>query len=98
MYEFVDIVGDDDLPYSFKMEDVGKTITVSILEMPIVLLPTQLLPFHTDYPLLVSQLRHAAQQNEYIALKPRLDNFDTNIATLIQVHIIYSTFAKLFLI
>lgn len=85
MCEFVDIIGNDDLPHSFKMEDAGKVITVSILEMPIVLLPTQLLPFHTDYPLLVSQLRHAARENEYIALKPRLDAFDTDIATLIQV-------------
>lgn len=73
------------MPHSFKMENPGEVITVSILEMPVVLLPTQLLPFHTDYPLLVSQLQHAARENEYIALKPRLDNFETNIATLIQV-------------
>lgn len=52
--------------------------------MPIVLLPTQLLPFHTDYPLLVSQLRQASQQNEYIALKPKLETAKTEIATLIQ--------------
>ncbi|MCP9260237.1 Protein cereblon [Dirofilaria immitis] len=84
-HQYLRLNGNDDLPHSFKMEDAGKIITVSILEMPIVLLPTQLLPFHTDYPLLVSQLRQAARQNEYIALKPRLDTFDTSIATLIQV-------------
>lgn len=86
MHELLNIIGNDDLPHGFKMEDAGKVITVSILEMPIVLLPTQLLPFHTDYPLLVSQLRQAARENEYIALKPRLDSFDTSIATLIQVY------------
>uniref|UniRef100_A0A1I8ELF2 Lon N-terminal domain-containing protein n=2 Tax=Wuchereria bancrofti TaxID=6293 RepID=A0A1I8ELF2_WUCBA len=83
-HQYLRLNGNDDLPHTFKMEDAGRVITVSILEMPIVLLPTQLLPFHTDYPLLVSQLRHAAQENEYIALKPRLDTFDTDIATLIQ--------------
>ncbi|VDK87356.1 unnamed protein product [Litomosoides sigmodontis] len=56
-HQYLRLNGDNDLPHSFKMEDVGKTITVSILEMPIVLLPTQLLPFHTDYPLLVRSLQ-----------------------------------------
>ncbi|KAL3998759.1 ATP-dependent protease La (LON) domain family protein [Acanthocheilonema viteae] len=84
-HQYLRLNGNDDLPHGFKIEDAGKVITVSILEMPIVLLPMQLLPFHTDYPLLVSQLQHAAQENEYIALKPKLDNFDTDIATLIQV-------------
>lgn len=55
-----------------------------MLEMPIVLLPTQLLPFHTDHPLHVSQLRQAAQANEFIALKPKLQSA-ADIATLIQV-------------
>ncbi|VDK56835.1 unnamed protein product [Gongylonema pulchrum] len=79
------VTGSHETPHGLKFEEPGKVITVSILEMPIILLPTQLLPFHTDYPLLVSQLRQAARENEYIALKPKVETLETDIATLIQV-------------
>ncbi|VDN03094.1 unnamed protein product [Thelazia callipaeda] len=84
-HQYLQLNGNDELAHNLEDEEPGKVITVSILEMPIVLLPMQLLPFHTDYPLLVSQLQHAARENKYIALKPKLDNVDTDIATLIQI-------------
>ncbi|VDN40565.1 unnamed protein product [Gongylonema pulchrum] len=84
-HQYLQLNGSHETPHGLKFEEPGKVITVSILEMPIILLPTQLLPFHTDYPLLVSQLRQAARENEYIALKPKVETLETDIATLIQV-------------
>ncbi|VDM41513.1 unnamed protein product [Toxocara canis] len=84
-HQYLQLAAAEETSPGFKMEEADKVITVSILEMPVVLLPSQLLPFHTDLPMLVSQLREAARQNDFIAFKPALPGKNSDIATLIQV-------------
>lgn len=77
--------------YDYKPEEAKKILTVSIIEMPIVLLPNQLLPFRTDSPVLVGQIKEAARINAFIALKPDFPGNTSNIATLIQISSLHET-------
>uniref|UniRef100_F1KWK3 Protein cereblon n=1 Tax=Ascaris suum TaxID=6253 RepID=F1KWK3_ASCSU len=84
-HQYLQLAAAEETSPGHKLEEANTVITVSILEMPVVLLPSQLLPFHTDVPVLVSQLGEAARQNDFIAFKPSLSDRSSNIATLIQV-------------
>lgn len=90
-HQYLQLRAGDETVYDTKREEDNTVLTISIMELPIVLFPTQLLPFHTDMPHLVEQLKEAARTNAFIALKPSILGNTSQIATLVQISSLHET-------
>ncbi|MFH4976646.1 hypothetical protein AB6A40_003355 [Gnathostoma spinigerum] len=76
---------DNDVTRRLRTELPGTVLNVTILDLPVVLMPFQRFPFLTSEPRTVAQLKQAFLNSDVIAAHPYLGVVPTDVATLIQI-------------
>uniref|UniRef100_A0A0N5AAP3 CULT domain-containing protein n=1 Tax=Syphacia muris TaxID=451379 RepID=A0A0N5AAP3_9BILA len=84
-HQYLRLSRDDDSYSDYKQLAANTVISVTIIKLPIVMFPNQLLPFHASDDPSMRHLLNSTKTGALIALRPKYKANVHNIATLIQV-------------